>query len=80
MISAMWPAEVRGDGKVVYLGEALVDADETQVAIEKAEADGDAIVDGVELGEALGGESFEAQRQVGVGGCGARSERGLEAD
>ncbi len=61
-------AEVRGDGEVVHLGEALVHADEAEVAIEVAEADGDAVVDGVELGEALGGESFEAQRKVGVGG------------
>jgi hypothetical protein len=53
-------AEVRGDGKVVHLGEALVHADVAQVAIEVAEADGDAIVDGIELGESLGGQSFEA--------------------
>jgi hypothetical protein len=62
-------AEVRGDGKVVHLGEALVDTDVAQVAIEIAEADGDAVVDGIELGEPLGGERFEAQRKRGVRGC-----------
>ncbi len=46
---------MRGDGEVVHLGEALVDADEAEIAIEEAEADGDAVVDGVELGESLGG-------------------------
>ena len=61
-------SEVGGDGEIVYLCEALVDADVAEVAIEEAEADGNAVVDGVELGEALGWESFEAQRKVGVGG------------
>ena len=60
-------AEVGCDGKIVYLGEALVDADVAEVAIDKAEADGDAIVDGVELGEALGGEGLEAEGLAGVG-------------
>jgi hypothetical protein len=62
-------AEVRGDWKVVHLCEALVDTDVAQVAIEVAESDGDAVVDGIELGEALGGESFEAQRKSGTCGC-----------
>jgi hypothetical protein len=61
-------AEVGCDGEIVYLGEPLVDADVAEVAIEKAEADGDTVVDGVELGEALGGESFKAERLGGVGG------------
>jgi hypothetical protein len=39
----------------VHLGEALVNADVSEVAIEKAEAYGDTIVDSVELGQALGG-------------------------
>ena len=60
-------AQVGCDGEIVYLGEALVDADVAKVAIEKAEADGDTVVNGVELGEALGGESFEAERLAGVG-------------
>ena len=50
-------AEVGGDGEIVHLGEAFVDADVTEVAIEEAEADGDSVVDGVELGEALGGKA-----------------------
>ena len=50
----------------MYLGEALVDADVAEVAIDKAEADGNTVVNGVELGEALGGESFEAERLAGV--------------
>jgi hypothetical protein len=54
--------------EIVYLGEALVDADVAEVAIDETEADGDTVVDGVELGEALGGESFEAERLAGVGG------------
>jgi len=62
-------AEVGGYGDVMHLGEALVDADVAEVAIDEAEADRDTVVDGVELGEALGGESFEAEREGGVG-CG----------
>ena len=54
----------------MHLGETLVDADEAEVAIKETEADRNSVVDGVELGEALGGKGFEAQRQVGVGGCG----------
>jgi hypothetical protein len=59
-------AEVGCDGEIVYLSEPLVDADVAEVAIDKAEADRDTVVDGVELGEALGGESFEAERLAGV--------------
>jgi hypothetical protein len=54
-------AEVGCDGDVMHLCEALVDADIAQIAIDEAETDGDAVVDGVELREALSGESFEAE-------------------
>ena len=54
----------------MHFGKALVDTDEAQVAIEVAEADRDAIVDGIELGEALGGESFETQRKGRIRGWG----------
>src|SRR5579859_2131281 len=64
-------AEVRGNGNVVHLGQAFVDTDVTEIAIEEGEADGYTIVDGIELGEALGGESFKAQGQARVGGWGA---------
>jgi hypothetical protein len=60
-------AEVGGDRKTVHLGKTFVDADEAEIAIEKAEADGNSVVDGVELGEALGREPFEAERQAGFG-------------
>ena len=53
-------AEVGRDGNVVYFGEAFVDADVAKIAIEEAEADGHPVIDGVELGEALGGKRFEA--------------------
>jgi hypothetical protein len=65
-------AEVRGYGEMMHFGEAFVDADVAQVAINEAETDGDPVVDGVELGETLGGESFETQREGGVGCGGAR--------
>ena len=52
--------EVSGYWEVVDFGETLVDADVAKIAIQKAEADRDPVVDGVELGEALGGESFES--------------------
>ncbi len=58
------PSEVCGDRQVVNLCEALVQADKTEIAIEEAEADGSAVVDGIELGEALGGQGFEPQGQV----------------
>jgi len=65
-------SKVRGDGEVVDLGETFVDADVAEVAIKITKADGDAVVDGIELGEALGGQGFEAKRKVGVGCGGAR--------
>jgi hypothetical protein len=64
-------AEVGGDGEMVDLGEAFVDADVAEIAVEEAEADGDSVVDGVELGEALGGKGLEAERETGVGDGGA---------
>ena len=64
--------EVRGDGDVVHVGEALVDAYVTEIAIEEAETDGDTVIDGIELGEALGRKRFEAEREAGFGCCGAR--------
>jgi hypothetical protein len=64
-------AEMGGDWEMVHLGEALVDADVAEVAVDEAEADGDAVVDGVELGEALGRESFEAEGKRGIGCWGA---------
>ncbi len=60
-------AKMAGDRDVVHLGQTLVDADVAQVAVEEAEADGCAVVDGMELGEALGGLSFEAQRHRRIG-------------
>ncbi len=71
-----WPAEVRGDREVVYLREAFIEADETQIAIEKTEADGGAIVDRVELGQALGGEGLQSKGQAGVGEPRAQLGRG----
>jgi hypothetical protein len=59
-------AEVRGDGEIVHLGETPVHADVTQVAIKIAESDGDAIVNSIELGKALGGKSFKSQRKSGI--------------
>jgi hypothetical protein len=52
-------SEVRGDGEIVYLCEAFVDADVAEVAIEEGESDGNAIINRVELGESLGGKSFK---------------------
>ena len=52
-------AKVSGYGKVVHLGKALVDADVAQVAIDEAKPDGDAVVYGVELGEALCGKGLK---------------------
>jgi hypothetical protein len=63
--------EMSGDGKVVHLRKAFVDADVAEVAIDEAETDGRAVVDGVELGEALGGQGFEAQGKACVCGGGA---------
>ncbi len=37
-----------------------------RLRFEEAKADGDSVIDGVELGEALGGESFEEERQAGL--------------
>jgi hypothetical protein len=59
--------QVSGYGEVVDFGEALVDADVAEIAVEETEADRDTVVDGVELGEALGRESLEAERRVGDG-------------
>jgi hypothetical protein len=61
-------AEVGCDRKIVNLRESLVDADVAEVAIDIAKADGDTVVDCVELGEALGGERFEAEGLAGVDG------------
>jgi hypothetical protein len=61
-------AKVGGDGKVVHLCEALVDTHVAQVAIEITESDRDAVIDRIELGESLGGESLEAQRESGSRG------------
>ena len=44
-------AEVGGDGKAVHLGKALIYADVTQVAIEEAETNRGAIVDGIVLSQ-----------------------------
>ena len=60
-------SEVRGDREVVDLGETFVDADVAEVAIKITKADGNAVVDGIELGETLGGQRFEAKRKIGVG-------------
>ena len=35
--------------------------------VEETEADGDAVIDGIELGETLGGKGFEAERETGFG-------------
>ena len=77
-------AQVGGDGEMVDLGEAFVDADVAEVMVEETEADGDSVIDGVELGKALGGKGLEAERETGfgdgravfgreVGGCGGDS-------
>ena len=47
--------DVETDRDAVDLGQTLVDADVAEMTVDKTEADGYSIVDGVELGEALGG-------------------------
>jgi hypothetical protein len=61
---------------MVHLSEALVDADIPQVSIDEGEPDGNSIVDGIELGEALGGQGFKAQGKAGFRHCGARLDCG----
>jgi hypothetical protein len=51
-------ADVFGGGEAVAGGEHVVDADVTQFAIDKAEADGSGVIDGIEFGQVLGGEGF----------------------
>src|SRR5665213_1516797 len=51
-------------GCSVHGRETLVQGHVTKFAIEKAEADGGAIVDGPQLRQALGGMTFERQRYV----------------
>jgi hypothetical protein len=67
--------EVSGDGDAVHFGEAPVDADVTKVAIEETETDRSPVVDGMELGEALGGKGLEAQRHGWIGGRGVEGRR-----
>ncbi len=62
------PAKVPGYGDIVHLGQPFVDADVAEIAVEKAEANGRAVVDGMELGEALSGKGLETQGHGGVGG------------
>src|SRR6185312_16200030 len=50
--------EMIGDGHLVHLGEPLVDADVAQIRVEEAEPDGSAVVDGLQLREALRGHGF----------------------
>jgi hypothetical protein len=69
--------EVEGDGSVVDDGEALVDAEVTEVAIEKTETYGNPVVDGVKLRQTQGGQGFETQG-VAFGLLGCRVGRGWE--
>jgi hypothetical protein len=64
-------AQVGGHRKLVDFGETFVDTDKAEIAIEKTDTDGDAVVDCVELSEALSWESFEAWGSGGVDGVGA---------
>lgn len=63
-------AEMPGNGDAVHLGQVLVDADVAEAAIEEAEADRRAVVDSMELGQALGGKGLETQGHGWVGGGG----------
>ena len=59
--------EVGGYREIMHFSQAFIDADISEVVVEKAEADGDTVVDCVELGESLRGQGFEAKREIGVG-------------
>ena len=64
------PAKMLGYGDIVHLGQPFVNTDIAEIAVEKAKADGRAVVDGVELGKSLSGKGLETQRHGGVGGGG----------
>ena len=51
-------ADMGGGGKAIGGGENVVDPDIAQVTIDKAEADGSGIVDGVEFSQVLSGEGL----------------------
>src|SRR6202012_4660076 len=64
-------SKMLGNGDTVHLGKAAVDADIAEMAIEKAEACGRAVIDGLELRKTLSGQRLQTRdSRVVIGRCG----------
>jgi hypothetical protein len=51
-------ADVGGGGDVVHVGELTVQVNVAHLAVKEAKTDGSAVVDGLELGEAMRGDGI----------------------